>query len=104
MGQIHLDRALPTFQNTKLGWIISGGLSSNMPTQKSVLQASIEDLADHSDDTLAVIVKRFCDIEGFTSSKPSLLPEDFRCEPLFTENCTRLGNGQYSVRLLSTSG
>jgi len=32
------------------------------------------------------------------------LPEDLRCEQLFTENCTRLGNGQYSVRLLSPSG
>jgi len=30
MGQIHLDRAF--LQNTKLGWIISGGLSSNMPS------------------------------------------------------------------------
>jgi len=36
MGQIHLDKALPTLQNTKLGWIVSGGLSSNMPTHKSV--------------------------------------------------------------------
>jgi len=92
MGQIHLDRALSTLQNTKLGWIVSGGLSSNMRTHKSVLQASIKDPADHSGDTLAAIVKR------------SLLPEDLRCELLLTENCTRLGNGHYSVRLLSTSG
>jgi len=74
-----------------------------MPTHKSVLQASIRDPADHSDDTLAAIVKRFSEIEHFTSPKPSLLPEDLRSEQLFTENCTRLGNGQYSVRLLSTS-
>jgi len=53
MGQIHLDSALPTLQNNKLCWIVSGGLSSNMPTHKSVLQASIKDPADHSDDTLA---------------------------------------------------
>jgi len=46
----------------------------------------------------------FWEIEDFTSSKPSLLPEDLRCEQLFTENCIRLGNGQYSVRLLTTSG
>jgi len=104
MGQIHLDRALPTLQNTKLCWIASEGLSSNMPTHKSVLQASIKDPADHSDDILAAIVKRFWEIEDFTSSKPSLLPEDLRCEQLFTENCIRLENGQYSVRLLSTSG
>jgi len=38
MGQIHLDRALPTLQNPKLGWIVSGGLSTNMPTHKSVLR------------------------------------------------------------------
>jgi len=57
MEQIHLDRALPTLQNSKLGWIVSGGISSNMPTHKSVLQASIKDPADHSDDTLAAIVK-----------------------------------------------
>jgi len=75
-----------------------------MPTHKSVLHASIEDPADHSDYTLAAIVKRFWEIEDFTSSKPSLLPEDLRCEQLFTENCTRIGNGQYSVRFLSTSG
>jgi len=68
MGQIHLDRALPTLQNTKFGWIVSGGFSSNMPTHKSVLQASIKDPASHSDDTLAAIVKRFWDIEDFTSS------------------------------------
>jgi len=104
MGPIHLDWAFPTLQNTKLGWIVSGGLSSNMPTHKSVLQASIKDPADHSDDTLAAIVKRFWENEDFTSSKPSLMPEDLRCEQLFTENGTRLENGQYSVRLLSTSG
>jgi len=75
-----------------------------VPAHKSVLQASIKEPADHSDDTLAAIVKRFWEIEDFTSSKPSLLPEDLRCEQLFTENCTRLENGQYSVRLLSTSG
>jgi len=75
-----------------------------VPTHKSVLQASIKDQADHSDVTLSAIVKRFWEIEDFTSSKPSLLPEDLRCEQLFTENCTRLENGQYSVRLLSTSG
>jgi len=75
-----------------------------MPTHKSVSQATIKDPADHSDDTLAAIVKRFWEIEVFTSSKPSLLPEDLRCEQLFTENCTRLGNGLHSVRLLSTSG
>jgi len=63
-----------------------------MPTHKSVLQASIKDPADHSDNTLAAIVKLFWEIEVFTSFKPSLLPEDLRCEPLFTENCTRLGN------------
>jgi len=94
MGQIHLDRALPTLLNTKLGWIVSGRLSSNIPTHKSVLQASIKDPADHSDDTLAAIVKRFWEIKGITSSKSSSFPE----------NCTRLGNGQHSVRLLSTSG
>jgi len=65
MGQIHLDRAFPTLQNTKLGGILSGGLSSNLPTHKSVLQASIKDPADHSDDTL-------WEIEDFISSKPSL--------------------------------
>jgi len=59
---------LPTLQNTKLGWIVSGGLSSNTPTHKSVLQTSIKDPADHSDDTLAAIVKRFWVIEDFTSS------------------------------------
>jgi len=75
-----------------------------MPTHKSGFQASIKDPADHSDDTLAAIVKQFWEIEDFTSSKPSLLPEDLRCEQLFTENCTRLENGQYSVHLLSTSG
>jgi len=104
MGQIHLERALPTLQSTKLGWIVSEGLSSNVPTHKSVLQTSFKDQADYSDDTLAAIVKRFWEIKDFTSSKPSLLPEDLRCEQLFTENCTRLENDQYSVRLLSASG
>jgi len=98
-----VDRVLPTLQNTKLGCIVHGGLSSNMPTHKSVLQASIKDPADHFDETLSAIVKRFWEIENFTSSKPSLLPKDLRCEQPFTENCTRLENGQYSVRLLSTS-
>jgi len=46
-----VDRALPTLQNTKLGWIVHGGLSSNMPTHKSVLQASIKDPADHFDES-----------------------------------------------------
>jgi len=83
MGQIHLDRVLPTLQNTKLRWIVSGGLSSNVPSHKSVLQASIKDPADYSDDTLAAIVKRFWEIEDFTSSRPTFVPEDLRCEQLF---------------------
>jgi len=74
------SHALPTLQKTQPGWIVSGGLSSNVPTHKSVLQATIKDPADHSDDTLAAIVKRFWEIEDFTSSKPSLLPEDLRCD------------------------
>jgi len=104
MGQIHLNRALLTLQNTKLGWTVSGKLSSNMPTHKSVLQASIKDPADHSDNTLVAIVKRFW--ETWTSLRPSHLyfRKTCECEQLFTESCTRLGNGQYSLRLLSTSG
>jgi len=48
-----------------------------MPTHKSVLQASVKEPADHSDDTLAAIVKRFWNIKNITSSKPSSLPEDW---------------------------
>jgi len=73
MRQFYLDRALPTLQNTKLGWIVCGGLLSNMPTHKSVLQASIKNPADHSDDTLAAIVKRFREIED------SLRPNHLYC-------------------------
>jgi len=63
-----------------------------VPTHKSVSQASIKDPADYSDDTLAAIVKRFWEFEDFISCMPSCT------------NCTRLRNGQYSVRFLSTSG
>ncbi|XP_043063790.1 uncharacterized protein LOC122319938 [Drosophila ficusphila] len=104
MGQIHLENNLPTLQNTKLGWIVSGGMSS-VPNHKSVLAAVIKDPVNHSDDeTLTAIVKRFWEIEDVSSAKPVVLPEDLRCEQLFKENCTRLENGQYSVRLLSASG
>lgn len=48
---------------------------------------------DTGSQTLLII--RFWEIEALTSSKPSLLPEDFRCEQLFNENWTRLG--KYSI-------
>jgi len=62
MGQIHLDSTLPTLQNTKLCWIVSGKMSGK-PNHKSVLAAIIKNSTDYSDDvTRAAIVKRFWEI------------------------------------------
>ncbi|XP_052837396.1 uncharacterized protein LOC128253205 [Drosophila gunungcola] len=77
------DSTLPTLQNTKLGWIVSGGKPS-MLNRKSVLAAIAKDPADHADDdTLAAVVKRFWEIEDISSEKPLMLAEDLRCEQLF---------------------
>jgi len=65
------------------------------PNHKSFLAAIIKNPTDHSDDgTLAAIVKRFWEIKDIGSENPSIIKKSF----------TRLGNGQYAVRLLSTSG
>jgi len=86
MGQIHMYCTLPTFQNIKLGWTVSGEMSSR-PSHNSLQAAIIKNPTDHSDDdTLAAIVKQFWETGDFGSEKPFLLPKDLRYEQLFKEN------------------
>jgi len=81
MGQIHMYCTLPTFENIKLGWTVSGEMSSR-PSNNSLQAAIIKNPTDRSDDdTLAAIVRQFWETGDFGSEKSRKT-----CD---TNNCSR---------------
>ncbi|XP_041451798.1 uncharacterized protein LOC121405242 [Drosophila obscura] len=104
IGQIQLAERLPSLQNTKLGWIVSGGLANYITNRCALAAAARPHILKEEEDSLSEVVKRFWELENCYSSEAVPSSEDTLCERLFKENCARLENGQYSVRLLASAG
>ncbi|XP_053968751.1 uncharacterized protein LOC128870181 [Anastrepha ludens] len=99
VGQFRIADHLPTLQKTKLGWVVSGGVSHI--SNKLITLSTFRKLTPPHDsiDTLSNIVKRFWEIENGFDSTPALSEEDAFCEQHFVQNFRRLPLGDYSVRL-----
>ncbi|XP_053968620.1 uncharacterized protein LOC128870048 [Anastrepha ludens] len=99
VGQFRIADHLPTLQKTKLGWVVSGGVSHI--SNKLITLSAFRNLTPPHDsaDTLSNIVKRFWEVENGFDSTPALSEEDAFCEQHFIQNFLRLPSGDYSVRL-----
>ncbi|XP_017483470.1 PREDICTED: uncharacterized protein LOC108372312 [Rhagoletis zephyria] len=100
VGQIRIASNLPILQKTRLGWVVSGGVSYTNK-QSSSLAACSKNISEQqqTNNSLHDIVKRFWEIENCFDSTPPPSEEDDWCEQHFKENFSRLASGEYSVRL-----
>ena len=95
VGQFKKGTTHPTFQKTRLGWVISGKYT---PSQiKSCHFVNAIENEEFIDST----VKKFWEIEdspaNFQTSK--LSAEEQQCEDHFSKNVTRLPSGKIQVKL-----
>jgi len=104
MEKIYLSERFPTLQNTKLGWIVSGGLANEGKRGYGTATSVKSNTTKTEDKCLTEAVKRFWEIQNCYSSDISLTNEDILCERLFQEIVTRLESGKYSARLLNSTG
>ncbi|XP_053964234.1 uncharacterized protein LOC128867164 [Anastrepha ludens] len=98
VGQFRIADHLPTLQKTKLGWVVSGGVSNI--SNKLITLSAFRNLTPPHDsaDTLSNIVKRFWEVENGFDSTPALSEEDAFCEQHFIQNFLRLPSGDYSIQ------
>ncbi|XP_022832838.1 uncharacterized protein LOC111360825 [Spodoptera litura] len=83
-------------QNTTLGWVLSGVVStsnesSNLPTNNISVHC-----AQFNEDHL---LKKFWELEEQTSTKKIFSPEEQKCEELYTKTTKRDDTGRYIVHL-----
>ncbi|XP_036347058.1 uncharacterized protein LOC118756401, partial [Rhagoletis pomonella] len=101
VGQVRIADHLPTLQKTKLGWVVSEGVS-HFNSRSTALSSfrNPKPLGD-SNDILASIVTRFWEVDNrfAATPNPTLSDEDVFCEKHFVQNHVRLPSGAYSVRL-----
>ncbi|XP_065086854.1 uncharacterized protein LOC135708681 [Ochlerotatus camptorhynchus] len=97
-GNIKLgsDDCLPVLQNTKLGWVVSGGYKNcdNQPRTNApscLLTASTDPLSDQ--------LRKFWELEEYTNTSPHFNEEEIRCEEHFTKHTIRDSSGKFIVRL-----
>lgn len=92
IGQIQMGKAKPTFQKTKLGWIVSDSVSPAITTSK----ATYCNLAYQT--TLQEQLEKFWLLEEF-QKKYNLTVEEQKCEDHFNETYTREKDGRFIVHL-----
>ncbi|XP_055634169.1 uncharacterized protein LOC129774455 [Toxorhynchites rutilus septentrionalis] len=90
------DDGLPVLQNTKLGWVVSGGykdggIQSDAYAPSCLLTASKNTLSDQ--------LRKFWELEEYTNLSPHLNDEEILCEEHFAKHTFREGNGKFVVRL-----
>ena len=92
IGQIRTSNNSPTYQKTKLGWIVSGKLKSQVATH---LTCNLS-----TQDKLYQQIEKFWTIEEVTSNKSQVVQsEELDCERHFVQGTIRQNNGRFEVRL-----
>lgn len=89
-GKITLNKNGPILQNTNLGWIVSGAITS--PSKHFICNLANTIIPEDSQ------LKRFWEINDFNNST-SLSMSDLHCEELFLKNTSRSDSGQFIVKL-----
>ncbi|UYV61943.1 hypothetical protein LAZ67_1007130, partial [Cordylochernes scorpioides] len=87
------DKTQLCAQNTKLGWIISGGLSGSEVGNTQVFTTRVQ-----YEDNLETILKRFWEVEEVRVAT-KITPQDEFCEDLYKSSVRRDTNGRYIVPL-----
>ncbi|UYV79873.1 hypothetical protein LAZ67_18000951, partial [Cordylochernes scorpioides] len=87
------DKTQLCAQNTKLGWIISGGLSGSDVGNTRVFTTRVQ-----YEDNLETILKRFWEVEEVRVAN-KITPQDEFCEDLCKNSVRRDTNGRYIVPL-----
>ncbi|KPJ16510.1 hypothetical protein RR48_08101 [Papilio machaon] len=91
--QIKLGPCLPTLQDSKLGWLISGPVGVACSKGKVICNFTQSDLHE--------TMKKFWEVEELPASSKnnSLSLEEQLCETHFVQNTTRLSSGRFSVKM-----
>ncbi|XP_058449300.1 uncharacterized protein LOC131429265 [Malaya genurostris] len=89
------ENRLPILQNTKLGWVASGGYESSNQLEPSVPSC----LLASTDDFLSQQLRMFWELEEYANTKPYLSSQETQCENHFKENTIRDDSGRFIVRL-----
>ncbi|XP_066253850.1 uncharacterized protein [Euwallacea similis] len=93
-GKIKLGDKLPVFQETSLGWVISGNLAGfGSRNQKTVCNLSM----NISNKMLNDLLTKFWHVEEFEHSK-FLSKEESYCEEYFTQTTTRDKDNSFIVK------
>ncbi|UYV69239.1 hypothetical protein LAZ67_6002942, partial [Cordylochernes scorpioides] len=87
------DKTQLCAQNTKLGWIISGGLSGGDVGNTQVFTTRVQ-----YEDNLETILKGFWEVEEVPVAN-KITPQDEFCEELYKRSVRRDTNGRYVVPL-----
>lgn len=98
--RIKLGDGQPILCETKLGWLVSGPINSCIASK--VLKCNLVKVRSDCDDELNCNVDqqltKFWQLEEVGTSSP-YSSEEKLCEEHFVKNTTRLGNGQFCVRI-----
>lgn len=90
VGQISIANSTMALQKTKLGWIVTGEITSTHPIRNTTCHLSLQSLHDE--------VNKFWDIEECPVER-ILSTEESLCESHYVTNTVRESTGSYTVRL-----
>ncbi|XP_053699038.1 uncharacterized protein LOC128746009 [Sabethes cyaneus] len=94
--KLDLDGRLPVLQNTKLGWVVSGGYNDSSDQSQCTLSSC---LLTTGNDPLSDQLQKFWEYEEYESSSPHYNDEEIKCEEHFAKHTTRYISGNFIVRL-----
>ncbi|XP_036347092.1 uncharacterized protein LOC118756434 [Rhagoletis pomonella] len=92
--QFRLADHLPIFQNTKLGWIVTGRLSAIKHSSLLANKITTTSIA-----SLELLLRQFWEIETHAHSNKILTAEEKLCEAHFSSTVQRAENGRFIVSL-----
>ncbi|XP_011859799.1 PREDICTED: uncharacterized protein LOC105557222 [Vollenhovia emeryi] len=100
MERIELNNNLPTLQNSKLGWIISGPIPDYLITNKSSNYLSSNLSCLFIRESINETLLKFWELEEYPAEKSvKLSVEEQRCEEHFINTMSRDVSGRFVVRL-----
>ena len=94
--QMGSNDCLPVLQNTKLGWVVSGGYQDNTNQPHSNVSSC---LLIASSDPLSDQLRKFWELEEYTNTSPHLNDEETLCEEHFAKHTIRDSSGKFIVHL-----
>ncbi|XP_062714183.1 uncharacterized protein LOC134290964 [Aedes albopictus] len=94
--KLGLDDKFLVLQNTKLGWVVSGGYKE-LQTQPISSEPSC--LLVTSNETLSEHLRLFWELEEYINTPPHYSDEEIRCEEHFAKHTNRDYTGRFVVRL-----